>query len=140
MKGFPYEDIINLVHPEPRRRPRMPMTARAAQFAPFAALTGHEEAIRETARETTQRPALCEEALAELNRRHHLLMQHLAEHPFIRLTFYLPDKKKPGGAVLTHEGRVEAVDEAKRRLLFADGTAVSMDNVLAVDGPLFPPA
>ena len=137
MKPFPYEDIVHLTHPEPKRHKRMPMSARAAQFAPFAALSGHEEAIMETARETVMRPALSEDDLERLNRCHLILASHLEERPLVRFTVFIPDKCKEGGSIATVQGAVAGIQEEKRRLQLTDGTVISMDNVIAMEGPLF---
>ncbi len=137
IKPFPYEDIVNLAHPEPKRHKRMPMSARAAQFAPFAALSGHEEAIMETARETVMKPVLSEDDLDRLNRCHQLLLEHLQEKPLVRFTVFIPDKCKEGGSIDTVQGAVESISEEKRSLQLADKTVIFMDNVLAMEGPLF---
>ena len=137
MKPFPYEDIVHLAHPEPKRHKRMPMSARAAQFAPFAALSGHEEAIMETARETVMRPALSEDDLERLNRCHQILAEHLEERPLVRFTVFIPDKCKEGGSIETVQGAVASINEEKRSLQLTDRTVLSMDNVIAMEGPLF---
>lgn len=140
-KPFPYEDIVNLAHPEPKRHKRMPMSARAAQFAPFAALSGHEEAVLETARETVMKPALSEEDLDRLNRCHQILAEHLAGHladkPLVCFTVFVPDKCKEGGSIETVQGAVESINEERRSLRLTDGTFVFMDDVLSMEGPLF---
>ncbi len=137
MKRFPYEDIVSLTHPEPKRHKRMPMSARAAQFAPFAALSGHEEALMETARQTVSKPVLSEDDLERLNRCHQILSAHLEERPLVRFTLFVPDKTKEGGSIETVQGAAESINEEKRILQLADGTVISMDNVLAMEGPLF---
>ncbi len=137
MKPFPYEDIVGLTHPEPQRHKRMPMSARAAQFAPFAALSGHEEAIVETARQTVMKPVLSEDDLDRLNRCHQLLIEHLEERPLVRFTVFIPDKCKEGGSIETLLGEAESIHEEKRIVQLTDGTAISMDNILSMEGPLF---
>ncbi len=137
IKPFPYEDIVHLAHPEPQRHKRMPMSARAAQFAPFAALSGHEEAIMETARETVMRTVLSEDDLERLNRCHQILSEHLDEKPVVRFTVFIPDKCKEGGSIETVQGAVAGINEEKRSLQLTDGTVLLMDNVIAMEGPLF---
>ncbi len=135
--NFPYEDIIHLSCPEPRGRARMPMNARAAQFAPFAALSGHDEAIRETARLTEPFREITDEERALLNERHRVLVGRLGERPMVTLTWFEPDLHKEGGRWLRRDVRVARVDEEARRLVLADGAAVPMDMVAAMEGPLF---
>lgn len=137
MKRFPYEDIVSLTHPEPKRHKRMPMSARAAQFAPFATLSGHEEAISETGRETVMRPVLSDDDLERLNRCHQILSKHLDERPVVCFTLFVSDKRKEGGSIETVQGAVTGIHEEKRSLHLADGTAILMDNVIAMEGPLF---
>ena len=141
IKPFPYEDIVHLAHPEPKRHKRMPMSARAAQFAPFAALSGHEEAVMETARETNRetvmRPILSEDDLDRLNRCHQRLSEHLDEKPLVHFTIFIPDKCREGGSIETMQGTVASINEERRSLQLTDGTVLSMDNVIAMEGPLF---
>ncbi|MDO5537086.1 MAG: hypothetical protein Q4F72_06125 [Desulfovibrionaceae bacterium] len=139
--SFPYEDIVGLPHLEPHRHKRMPMTTRAAQFAPFAALAGHEEAVRETARVTEERRDPSEEELEVLNERHRRLTEHLLaspeDRPVIRLTWFEPDRVKEGGAYVTRTLAVEKVDENARVIRLEDGVTVPMDEVFAMEGEFF---
>ena len=132
-----YDDIIDLPHPEPQTHPRMPMRDRAAQFAPFAALTGYDAAIRENARLTQERIAPAEAELAALDRRFRLLQEHLEEQPEVRLTRFRPDERKPGGVYETVSGIVKQIDLIARRIRLLDGTDIPMDDVLTLDGALF---
>ena len=99
MKG-PYDDIIALPHPTSRRHPRMPAIDRAAQFAPFAALTGYAAAVKETARETEAFTELAEDEAAALDRQLRLLEERVRERPWVVLTCFQPDQRKAGGAYL----------------------------------------
>ena len=132
-----YDDIIDLPHPEPQTHPRMPMRDRAAQFAPFAALTGYDAAIRENARLTQERIDPAEAELASLDRRFRLLQEHLEEQPEVRLTRFRPDERKPGGVYETVSGIVKQIDLIARRIRLLDGTDIPMDDVLTLDGALF---
>ena len=132
-----YDDIIDLPHPEPQTHPRMPMRDRAAQFAPYAALTGYDAAIRENARLTQERITPAEAELAALDRRFRLLQEHLEEQPEVRLTRFRPDKRKSGGAYETVSGIVKQIDSIARRIRLLDGTDIPMDDVLTLDGALF---
>ena len=110
---------------------------RAAQFAPFAALTGYDAAIRENARLTQERIAPAEAELAALDRRFRLLQEHLEEQPEVRLTRFRPDERKPGGVYETVSGIVKQIDLIARRIRLLDGTDIPMDDVLTLDGALF---
>ena len=132
-----YDDIIDLPHPEPQTHPRMPMRDRAAQFAPFAALTGYDAAIRENARLTQERIDPAEAELAALDRRFRLLQEHLEEQPEVRLTRFRPDERKSGGVYETVSGIVKQIDLIARRIRLLDGTDIPMDDVLTLDGALF---
>ena len=134
-----YDDIIDLPHPEPQTHPRMPMRDRAAQFAPFAALTGYDAAIRETGRLTDARIEPDEEALTALNMKFRLLMDALGDAPEITLLVFRPDARKAGGAYLTVTGRVRKVDEYARLMTLQDGTKIPMDDILDMTGALFSP-
>lgn len=106
-----YQEIIDLPHHVSKTHPQMPMSDRAAQFSPFAALTGYNSAIRETGRLTEERIELDEEALMALNMRYQLLIDSLKECPEVRITYFKPDERKSGGAYLTITGVVKKVDD-----------------------------
>ena len=93
-----YEDIINLPHHVSSKRPQMPMLDRAAQFSPFAALTGYDDAIHETARLTNNKVDLSEEEKETLDRKQQILSEKLSNHPPLTITYFVPDAKKSGGA------------------------------------------
>ncbi|MDO5400955.1 MAG: hypothetical protein Q4F17_08255 [Eubacteriales bacterium] len=129
--SFPYEDIVRLPHPISTRHARMSDADRAAQFSPFAALNGHEEAIAETARLTDRRPQLAEDGAAELNETLCALAAQLDEQPEVAVTCFVQDEKKPGGSHRTVTGRMEKLDLCNQRLLVA-GTWVPLGDVIAV--------
>ena len=93
-----YDDIIDLPHHVSETHPPMSRADRAAQFSPFAALTGYDAAVRETARMTERRIELDEGVKAELNARLNCILEHLSEHPQVSITYFMPDEKKSGGA------------------------------------------
>ena len=126
----PYDDIIDLPRPVSKKHPPMPMMKRAAQFLPFAALTGFEGEIAEAARLTEPAPELGEDALVALDERLALLRQRLSDRPEITLTRFLPDEKKAGGRYETVTGRVRRLDEAGRTLILVDGTKIDLDSVV----------
>lgn len=136
-----YDDILHLPHPVSGRHPQMPLSDRAAQFMPFAALTGHEDAVRETARLTVSRVELDEGQRENLDRRLSLLLQAMREHPGlepeIAVTYFKPDEKKDGGAYVSVEGQVKKVDGYRRMIVFRDGTALPMDEIVGMAGDVF---
>ena len=126
----PYDDIIDRPRPVSKKHPPMPMSKRAAQFLPFAALTGFEGEIAEAARLTEAAPELGEDALAALDEQLALLRQRLPDQPEITLTRFIPDEKKAGGSYETVTGRVRRLDEAGRALILTDGTKVDLDAIV----------
>ena len=132
-----YDEIMGLPHHISKTRPQMPMSDRAAQFAPFAALTGYDAAIKETGRLTDERIELDVEALSALDMKYQLLMEALDEAPEVTITYFQPDERKAGGKYLTATGAVKKVDDFERRITMQDGTRIPMDDVLSIDGELF---
>ena len=137
MSQFPYEDIVGLPHHRSATRPHLSPHERAAQFSPFAALTGYGAAVEETARTTEERTELTEEAKRMIEDRLQLLNDRLDEMPTVRVLYFLPDERKAGGAYRTKEGIIRAIEEQERRLIFTDGTAIPIDDLYAVTGALF---
>lgn len=133
-----YDDIIHLPHHVSSKRPKMPMSDRAAQFSPFAALTGYDDAIQETGRLTEQKIELDEEALQELNEKFNILQEHLCEQPEVRFTYFKPDAQKEGGAYLTVSGVVRKIKLYEREILLQDGTIIPVDNILKMESFIFP--
>lgn len=109
-----YDEIINLPHHVSKTRPQMPMSDRAAQFAPFAALTGYESAIKETGRLTDEKIELDEESLTALDMKYQLLMEALDDAPEVTITYFQPDERKAGGKYITATGAVKKVDDFER--------------------------
>lgn len=132
---FDFQDIISLPHHVSPTRPRMKRIDRAAQFAPFAALNGHSEAMRETARLTQSRIELSEDCRAELDRRQKLLSTVHA--PRIRVTFFVPDAHKDGGHYTSYTGKLKRVIPEQRVMVMEDGTLIRLDDVIELDSPLF---
>ena len=127
-----YDDIINLPHPEPKNRRRMSMMARAAQFAPFAALTGHDEAIAETARYTDRQIEPGEAITDELNRTFALLQERIHEHPTVQVTHFVPDPRKQGGSYHTTTLQVKRLDLDHNQLISIDCTAIDIASIIAI--------
>ena len=117
----PYEDIINLPHHVSPKRSPMSIQDRAAQFSPFAALTGFEDAIVETGRITDTKMELGDELRELLDRKQRRLQNVIADRPEITVTYFVPDEKKVGGTYISVLGRLKQVDEYARELVFTDG-------------------
>ena len=132
-----YSDILHLPHPVSEKHPRMPMQDRAAQFSPFAALTGYEEAIYETGRLTEEKTELGEEEKAILDRKQRLLLEKLDERPALTVTFFVPDEKKSGGRYITKTGNLKRIDLIQQWMLLTDGTKISLEDVKNIESPLF---
>ena len=128
-----YDDIIHLPHPESKKHPRMSLHDRAAQFSPFAALTGHSAAIDETARLTEQKLELNEERQAELDRMWQYLLEKGQERPIIRLTYFVKDEKKSGGLYQTVKERLKKIDPYKRTILLQDGINVYYHDIFELE-------
>ena len=133
----PYGDIIHLPHPTSKNRPRMSIHDRAAQFSPFAALSGHAAAIAETARLTGRKLELDEDTKAELDRRQAILLEHISERPEITVTWFRPDERKEGGAYITTTGRLKKLDEAERILILTDDTRIPLEAVVSLESDSF---
>ena len=133
-----YTDILTLPHPTSKKHPRMTRTARAAQFAPFAALTGYNEAVKETARLTDEQLELDDTEKAQLNEKLQLLRQHLPRQLPITITFFIPDTKKAGGSYQTITGPVKKIQEYERRLIMTDGTIIPIDAIIGLYGETLP--
>ena len=133
----PYDDIIHLSHPTSKNRPRMSIHDRAAQFSPFAALSGHAAAIAETARLTDRKLELDEDTKAELDRRQAILLEHISERPEITVTWFRPDERREGGAYITTTGRLKKLDEAERILILTDDTRIPLEAVVSLESDSF---
>ncbi len=122
----PYDDIIDLPHPTSERHPRMPMANRAAQFSPFAALTGYGDAVRETARLTDRRVELTEAEKSVLDAK----LQQLAPGASAEITCFQPDGKKEGGAYLTVTGVVKRIDAGE--IVLTDMRKIPIEDIVEV--------
>ena len=127
-----YDDLLHLPRPTSTRHPRMPRGNRAAQFSPFAALTGYDGVLREAGRVTQPRRELTEERKGELDRRLRLLSER--ERPEVAVTWFLPDGKKEGGAYLTTTGRLRRLWAGV--LYLEDGTEISVESIVELESPL----
>lgn len=127
-----YDDMLRMPHHVSKTRPQMPVADRAAQFKPFAALTGYEAALRETARLTDRRMELDETEKAVLDLKLRLLSELLPDQPEISVTYFQPDDRKEGGAYLTACGVPKKIDEYAHILMMMDGTKIPIGEVLEI--------
>ena len=132
-----YDDMLQLPHHVSASRKPMAMTARAAQFAPFAALSGYDAEVQEAGR-LTDRPIEPDEYEKEaMNARLRLLARHFREEWVVSLVFFQPDERKAGGAYVTRTGTVKKLYETERLLTLTDGTVIPLDDLIALDGEEF---
>lgn len=124
-----YEDIIHMPHHVSAKRSRMPMPDRAAQFSPFAALTGYDAAIRESGRLTDTAVELDVDAQEMLNRKLQALARRLAERPEVIVTYFIPDERKSGGAYEVVTGRLQKIDLYQRAILLEGGIWILLDSI-----------
>ncbi len=127
-----YDDIINLPHHTSAARQPMSRISRAAQFAPFAALTGFEDCTDEAARLTSEKPELTETMQNELNEKLRIITERIDERPEVTVTFFIPDALKEGGAITLFSGSVRRIDEVERKMIFTDRTEIRLDNILKI--------
>ena len=131
-----YDDIINLPHHVSKKHPRMSLEARSAQFAPFAALTGYDEIIRETARLTNQRIEINEELKAILDEKLQILREQIHTKPNVTITYFVPDLKKDGGRYVTVTGNVIKIDNYKQKIILEKNIQVPIPEIIEIVGGL----
>lgn len=127
-----YDDIIHMPHHVSNKHPQMPIVDRAAQFAPFAALTGHKEAVQETGRVIEQKITLDENKKAMLDFKMQMLLQNMKEHPTINITYFQADDKKIGGAYVREFKEVKKIDDYTHEFVFMDKTRISIDDIYEI--------
>ncbi|MGL5435729.1 MAG: hypothetical protein ACRDBO_10090 [Lachnospiraceae bacterium] len=133
----PYDDIINLPHPTSTRHPQMAIPDRAAQFSPFAALTGHDAAIRETARLTERRIELDEDSKTALDLKLRMVAEWKGDHPKVSVTYFEADQAKAGGSYETTTGCIKKIDDYGRRVIMENGRKIDIDNIIEIESELF---
>lgn len=137
MTNKDYSDIINLPHHVSRRHPQMPLESRAAQFSPFAALTGYDAAIDETARETEDMKELTEDRLLMLDQKLMLLRECISRRPKVTVTYFEPDARKEGGAYISRTGIVKKIDDITHSLTLESGEVIAAERIVALEGDVF---
>ena len=131
-----YSDIINLSRPV-SKRPRMSLEQRSAQFAPFAALTGYEGQVKETARLTNKKIEINEELKEILNLKIQLIQEKIKEQPQIEITYFIPDSKKDGGRYETVTNSVKKIDTYKGEIILIDGTTIAIDEIIDISSEIY---
>lgn len=132
-----YEDIIDLPHYEPKNHTRMSMKSRAAQFAPFAALTGYDEAVKETARITDKKIEIDDGLKTLLNNRLQILIDNIKSKPKASFTYFVKDKNKDGGKYITIIGSIKKVDKVKELVILENKTSISINDIINITSDLF---
>lgn len=132
-----YDDIINYPRWNPKKHPRMSMESRNAQFAPFAALTGYEDAVKETARLTDRRIEIDEGLKQVLNSKLQYAIENSSISPIIEITYFLPDDRKKGGKYVEKIGQIKKVDTVEGYIIFKDKEKIRIDDVINISGELY---
>ena len=132
-----YDDIINLPHHVSKKHPQMSLYARSAQFAPFAALTGYEDAIKETSRETSEKIDIDDELKSILDSKLQIIMEHIKNKPEISFTYFIPDSKKHGGSYITVIGIVRKIDLYNQIIYLANNTEIPINDIINISGEIF---
>lgn len=132
-----YEDIIRLPHHVSKTRPQMPAIDRAAQFAPFAALTGYDDAVKETARLTDRRIELDDDTKGILNDKLHIAIESSEARPELLITYFMPDERKSGGAYITEKAIIKRIDEYERLVILEDKSTIPIDDIYEIEGEIF---
>ena len=127
-----YDDIINLPHHVSKTRKPMTMYNRAAQFAPFAALTGYDDAIKETSRLTDKKIEISDELKNELNQKIKFISDNINLKPKVTITYFVSDNKKSGGVYKTISGNVRRIDEVEKCLLFTNKLIIYFDDIISI--------
>lgn len=129
-----YNDIINLPHHVSKNHPQMSIEERAAQFAPFAALTGHSDAIKETARLTSKRIEIDEELKSIIDNKLQMIQEKISLNPEVSVTYFEPDKKKKGGEYVTVVGNIKKIDNYNQTIIFTDDTIIPINEIIEILG------
>lgn len=131
-----YDDIINLPHHVSKKHPQMPLQARAAQFGAFAALTGYDHAIKETARLTSARIELDEEAKDVLDKKLQIIRDQILAKPIITFTYFVPDFKKDGGKYVTVSGIVSKIDKYNQLIVLENNIKIPINEIIDISGDI----
>ena len=127
-----YDDIINLPHHISTKHPQMSLEARAAQFAPFAALIGYDDEVKETARLTNKKIELDDEAKSIIDNKMQIILENISARPTISITYFIPDTKKDGGKYVTTTGILKRIDEYKQVIVLEDRTEIPINEIVDI--------
>lgn len=131
-----YDDIIHLPHHVSSTRPRMSAVDRAAQFSPFAALTGYDAAVKESERLTDEKRELTDDEKSAINEKLQIIAENIEGVPTVTLTYFVPDKRKSGGEYVSKTGELREIDSYARTLVFTDKTVVKIDALKGISSPV----
>lgn len=132
-----YDDIITLPHHVSEKHPQMSLYARSAQFAPFSALTGYEDVVKETARLTDKRIELDEEVKSILDGKLQIIQEHIKNQPQITFTYFVPDLKKNGGLYKTVTEYVKKIDDYNQLIILNDNSEIKINYIIDISGDIF---
>ena len=132
-----YDDIIKLPHHVSKRHPQMSIMARSAQFAPFAALSGYDEAVKETARLTDKRIEIDDGLKLIINNKLNYILENLNINPQIVFTYFVYDKKKTGGKYVEKIGIVKKIDLIEKYILLTDKSKIPIEEIININGEIF---
>lgn len=128
-----YDDIINMPHHISKKHPRMSLENRSAQFAPFAALTGYEDEVEETARLTDKRIEITDEMKTEINIKLKTIQEKIYTKPKVTITYFIPDSKKEGGSYKTVTSNVMKIDKYKQTIILKDKTEIPINFITNIN-------
>lgn len=128
-----YDDILNMPHHVSGTRPHMSMHDRAAQFSPFAALVGYDDAVKETARLTNEKLELTADKITDLNQKIAFLTENADKRPEITIEYFIPDEKKTGGKYVTLSGNFRRIDEYNHNMVFASGDEIPLNDIFSIE-------
>ena len=132
-----YDDIIELEYHKSKKHPPMSLYARSAQFAPFAALIGYEDAVRETAKEVGQRIEIDEELKDILDAKVQILVEQIKKKPEVIFTYFMPDLTKDGGVYVSVTGIVKKIDTYNQNIILEDKTEIPINEIIDISGEIF---
>ncbi len=128
-----YDDMLNMPHHVSSTRPHMSMHDRAAQFSPFAALVGYNDAVKETARLTDEKQELTADRITDLNQKVAFLSEHADERPEITIEYFILDEKKAGGMYVTLSGNFRRIDEYNHNMVFTSGEEIPLNDIFDIE-------
>ncbi len=132
-----YDDIINLEHHVSKTHKQMSIEERSAQFAPFAALVGYEDEVKETERITERMIEITEDIRSILDEKIHLIQNRIVEQPEVTITYFIADSNKQGGKYQTINGKVKKIDDYKKRIILTNNTDILIKDIIEISSNIF---